>query len=287
MRTIIGVDIGGSHISAAQINWNSGSIQLSNFYEADVDTSGSVDEIIDAWSEVIKKVANGKQAIQLGIAMPGPFDYEQGISLIQEQGKLKSLYGLSVKDLLAQSISIDSEFILFLNDAEAFLRGESMVGAGKKYSNLMGLTLGTGLGSAIQVEEVVKDAKLWTAPFRDGIAEDYLGTAWFIGEAKKQYGLEIEGVRDLLAPEVDSEISRSIFQKFGNTLGEFLFPYVSRLQTESVIVGGKISNASKFFLPFTQTYLERMGLELTCKKSELGENASLIGSVQPFFKNLT
>ncbi|QYH38100.1 ROK family protein [Algoriphagus sp. NBT04N3] len=282
MRTIIGVDIGGSHISAAQINWNSGSIQLSNFYEADVDTSGSVDEIIDAWSEVIKKVANGKQAIQLGIAMPGPFDYEQGISLIQEQGKLKSLYGLSVKDLLAQSISIDSEFILFMNDAEAFLRGESMVGAGKKYNNLMGLTLGTGLGSAIQVEEVVKDAKLWTAPFRDGIAEDYLGTAWFIGEVKKQYGLEIEGVKDLLMPEVNSEISRSIFQKFGNSLGEFLFPYVSRLHTESVIVGGKISNASKFFLPFTQSYLQRMGLEVSCQKSELGENATLIGAAQPF-----
>ena len=86
MRTIIGVDIGGSHISAAQINWNSGNTQVSNFFEADVDTSGSVDEIIDSWSKVIKKAANGKQVIQLGIAMPGPFDYEQGISLIQDQG---------------------------------------------------------------------------------------------------------------------------------------------------------------------------------------------------------
>src|SRR5690606_4374061 len=125
--------------------------------------------------------------LHIGIAMPGPYDYENGISLISEQGKMKSLYGLSVKNLLADALRIPPAQIQFTNDAESFLKGEVFAGVGKGFSNTLGLTLGTGLGSAIHVEDVVKDAKLWTAPFRDGIAEDYLGTDWFIEFVREEF----------------------------------------------------------------------------------------------------
>ncbi|SDC84908.1 glucokinase [Algoriphagus faecimaris] len=275
----IGVDIGGSHISAAVVSRNGDHVKLGEIKEAGVDTYATADEILSSWTEVIRSAAGERKSYFLSVAMPGPFDYENGISLMEDQGKMKSLKGSSVRQLLAESLHISPELIHFTNDAAAFLIGESEVGAGRSYSNSLALTLGTGLGSAIKVEEVVKDAKLWTAPFKEGVAEDYLGTRWFVNMAKSNYNLEISGVKDLLSPEVEDSIRATLFQEFGENLGEFLFPYLIRLHSQAVILGGKISQIASLYLPHTQAYLDRMGIEVQIIISELQENAALVGAM--------
>ncbi|MEP0712900.1 ROK family protein [Algoriphagus sp.] len=285
MKKLIGIDIGGSHIAAAQVQIHARTTTLSHFFESDVDTFGSAESIIAAWTETIMKTAGAATDYYVGIAMPGPYDYENGISLIKDQGKMASLHQLSVKNMLAESLGILPQQIAFTNDAEAFLIGESYAGAGRDFQNSIGITLGTGLGSAIKVHEVVKDAKLWTAPFRDSIAEDYLGTAWFRSYALENFGLQISGVKDLITPTIDAEISRKIFSVFGRSLGEFLFPYLVRLHTEGVVVGGKISLAAANYLPETQNYLETMGYSVPFKISELGEKSALIGACFPFIQH--
>jgi len=277
---LIGVDIGGSHISSASINFEAGQLSLSDVQESSVDTSASAEDLISAWSSVIRATANGAENYQVGIAMPGPFDYSAGISLIQDQGKMKALFKLSVKNLLAAALQIPATQIEFTNDAEAFLLGESIAGSGRNFQNLMGITLGTGLGSSIKIEEVVKDAKLWTAPFRDGIAEDYLGTNWFVKEAKNQLDLTISGVKELV--DSNPEKAAILFEVFGKNLGEFLFPYLLRLQSEAVILGGKITLLHELFLPATQKYLIHNGCRSKIEISALGERAALIGACQPF-----
>ncbi|RAI87976.1 ROK family protein [Algoriphagus yeomjeoni] len=279
---LIGVDIGGSHISAAHVDLRDGKVVFHNFQEAHVNTFGDQDSIIRVWSKVILLASNNSKDIKVGIAMPGPFDYEKGISLIKDQGKMASLYQLSVKDLLADSLEISPSQIEFTNDAEAFLAGESYAGAGKEFQNSMGITLGTGLGSAIKVHDVVKDAKLWTAPFRDGIAEDYLGTAWFVNYSFEHFGLQVSGVKDLLDERFDSAISKQIFETFGRALGEFLFPYLIRLHSEGVVLGGKISLAGDHYLPTTSSYLETMGYPVLINRSILGERSALIGACLTF-----
>lgn len=281
---LIGVDIGGSHISAAHLELKDRIAVFHNFNEADVNTFGEQNAIISEWSKVISKAAGNSKDIQVGIAMPGPFNYEKGVSLIKDQGKMASLYETSVKGLLAERLEISASQLEFTNDAEAFLAGESYAGAGKEFQNSIGITLGTGLGSAIKVHEVVKDAKLWTAPFRDGIAEDYLGTNWFLSYAFEQFGIEIAGVKDLLEPSFDVEVSDHIFETFGRALGEFLFPYLIRLHSEGVVLGGKISLASYKFLPKTNSYLETMGYPVPIVISKLGEKSSLIGGCLSFIE---
>lgn len=279
---LIGVDIGGSHISAARVEWDGTSVQIQDFFEADVDTFGTASEIITAWSQVIRRSIGNESAPKIGIAMPGPYDYPNGISLIKDQGKMKSLYGLSVKNLLSESLEIPPSRIAFTNDAEAFLSGESLAGAGRGFENSIGLTLGTGLGSAIKIQEVVKDAKLWTAPFRDGIAEDYLGTAWFKEFTFQKSGLEISGAKDLFSPEFDQELASQVFSEFGKTLGDFLSFYIIRLQCRGVVLGGKISRAADRFLPETKIYLEKIEFPVEIRISELEEKAALIGACLPF-----
>jgi glucokinase len=52
---LIGVDIGGSHISAASLTFNSGGeLSLADFRESSVDTTDSSAVLISAWSAVIR-----------------------------------------------------------------------------------------------------------------------------------------------------------------------------------------------------------------------------------------
>jgi glucokinase len=279
---IIAADIGGTHISVASIRWSGENAVVDQLIHKEVDTTETSEKIISLWAETIKHVVENRSQYLLGISMPGPFDYQRGISLIKSQGKMRSLFGLSVKELLSEKLEISPRSILFTNDAECFLKGESLVGAGKGYTNLIGLTLGTGLGSAIQIDEVTKDAKLWTAPFRNGIAEDYLGTNWFISRAQEGFGIKIKGVKELVEPSFDTQISQKMFSEFGRALGEFLFPYVSKLQTQKIILGGKIALSADLFLPSTQSYLGHLGLSLPIAVSQLGENAALMGACASF-----
>jgi glucokinase len=122
---LIGLDIGGSHVSVARVHWDGKDVDVSHFFEADVDTHRVADDIISDWTRLIRKSTGDRTDIRLGIAMPGPYDYPNGISLIKDQGKMKSLYGLSVKNLLAEKLRIIADHICFTNDAEAFLLGES------------------------------------------------------------------------------------------------------------------------------------------------------------------
>lgn len=279
---LIGVDIGGSHISAASLTFAGGQLGLTDFQESSLDTTISADALISAWSAVIQASANGTKDYMVGIAMPGPYNYPDGISLIQDQGKMKSLFRLSVKELLAESLGIAATQIQFTNDAEAFLLGESLAGSGKTFQNSIGITLGTGLGSAIKSGKLVTDAKLWTAPFRDGIAEDYLGTAWFRTYSYEQFGMEIKGVKDLVHPEFDRAIADQIFFVFGNALGEFLLRYIQESKADGVILGGKIALVSDRFLPHTHNYLKKSDLDIPILISELGEKSALIGAIHPF-----
>lgn len=279
---LIGLDIGGSHISVAQVSWDGSEARISDFHEADVDTLQSAEEIISDWTALIRKSVGDQADFKLGIAMPGPYDYPNGISLIRDQGKMKSLYDLSVKNLLAESLNISPTNISFTNDAEAFLLGESLAGAGRGFENSIGLTLGTGLGSAYKIGTSVDDAKLWTAPFRNGIAEDYLGTSWINRVAGERLGSKVEGMKDLISGDFDHEIVENILFQFGSALGEFLICYAMPKQCEGVVLGGKISKAAERYLPYTVATLDAARYSIEIRISELGEQAAMIGACLPF-----
>jgi glucokinase len=282
----IGVDIGGSHISAAQVRWDGIEAQFGSIYEADVNTFRSADEIVSDWAAVLRKAIGNQPDLLIGVAMPGPFDYPNGISLIKDQGKMKALYGISVRNLLAGKLEIDPDKIFFTNDAEAFLSGECLAGAGRNFENALGLTLGTGLGSAMKIGTEVKDAKLWTASFRGGIAEDYLGTNWFKKYASENHGRAISGVKDLQGSDFNPEVAEEIYAQFGSTLGEFLSNYVFDFPCQGVVLGGKIARVAGRFLPYTHAYLEKHPSSIEISISELEERAALIGACFPFISKV-
>ena len=189
MQNIVGIDIGGSHITLAQVDPEKREIISSTYVREHVDAFGNKEVIFAAWVSAIDKVAHDlvKEDLLIGIAMPGPFDYENGISLMQ-QGKFIDIYQVNIKEELAKRLSVSQEQIHFVNDAAAFMEGEVFGGCAQGFESAFGVTLGTGLGTTFFNGEFAADEDLWDSPFRDSISEDYLATRWFVNHYKELTG---------------------------------------------------------------------------------------------------
>ncbi len=273
----IGVDVGGSHISAGKVNFGLPAVTDVEVIRMGVNSLGKESEIIDAWVSCLE-ILGINPSSKLGIAMPAPFDYAQGISLIKDQGKFLSLYGKNIKKILAARLSIPEDHLAFINDAAAFLQGEAQVAGWGAGTHLMGLTLGTGLGSAFKKGNFAEDAALWSSPFKTGIAEDYLSTSYFSGWAKLRFGREIRGLKELLADPETYTATLEALDIFGNNLGEFICLHIKETGIEKVIIGGNMVKAAELFLPQAKAYLNQKGLYPEITTSKLGEKAALIGA---------
>jgi glucokinase len=139
--------MGGTHVTAALVDLNEGSVNDGSLLRASLNPGGSSAELLGA---VIGcgdglEVRGGER---WGVAIPGPFDYERGIGLFADVGKFESLYGVDVRAALLAGLPGPPGSIVFLNDADAFLWGEWLFGAAAGHERCVGITLGTGIGSA-------------------------------------------------------------------------------------------------------------------------------------------
>ena len=215
----------------------------------------------------------------LSVAMPGPFDYEKGISYIKGLDKYESLYGMHLKEILADLLKLDPEQIRFRNDAESTIAGEVLAGAGKDYQKVMGVTLGTGFGSACSNDSVTKDINLGSEPYKDTIADDYLSTRWFLKRYNEITGDTLTGgVKQLSAMAAKSEAASDIFKEFAINMAGFLKTPLAQLDPEVLVICGNIAKASEFFLPQLVKALHPLPIKL----AQLGENAPLIGAAALF-----
>ena len=279
MSVVLGVDIGGSHITTALIDLDTRTLIEGSKKRQWVDSGADAEKICDDWCNLIAATLKEHQpaADKIGIAIPGPFDYETGISLMQEQGKFQHLYGLNIKNILAERLYVDAHNIRFMNDAACFLQGEVFRGAAKDYRRVFGLTLGTGLGSALCINGKAHDADLWKSPFKDGIAEDYLSTRWFVKKYKALTGKTILGVKELIEDGAPA-IVETIFKEFSQNMGLFLAPCIQEFQPEAIVFGGNISNANHYFFPALAMYLKEYQTGVEIYQSLLNEDAALLGA---------
>ena len=287
----IGVDIGGSHISCAAYDLKKKRLVDNTLSESDLDNHAPSEEIIAAWGNTIKKTIDkvGLSKVEgIGFAIPGPFDYENGISKLSGQnGKYENTYGLDVPVELRKFLNLADDFkIRFINDATAFAIGEDQVGKAKDFERSLSVTLGTGFGSAfikdglpvVDGDTVPDQGCVWHLPFEDSIADDYFSTRGFIKRYFDRTGVNVSGVRDIAELAAVNTVANALFVEFGEKLGSFLKPWILKFGMEAFVIGGNISRAFPLFRDSLLSYLEKENLQLQVYTSELMETASFIGS---------
>lgn len=246
---ILCIDIGGTHITSAVVDRDAMQLVDRSFCYQPVNSQGSRQAILADWDQAIQQslASINKPLDAMMIAIPGPFDYTQGICLMDGMHKYQSLLHLDVKSYLAVTYGIPKSAIFFFNDAQAFLLGE-IYHQHWFAKRVVGLTLGTGLGSAWYDQRELKDLNYGSASFREGIAEDYISTRGLLGFLAGKSNRSYANVKELVEDEAAAAEQKLAFDFLREALLEFIQAYILPLDPDAIVIGGSIAKAERFFL---------------------------------------
>jgi predicted NBD/HSP70 family sugar kinase/mannose-6-phosphate isomerase class I len=245
-----GIDIGGTHISAALIQDQT--LLTDTWRRAAVDPGAGALPLLDSWAGLINTVIGlapkDQPVTSIGIAMPGPFDYIQGVSMIRGLNKYESLYGLNIREALRERLTVALP-LCFENDAACFGLGEARSGAATRRNKIIAITLGTGLGACFIENRqlltsgpaVPPNGYLYNAPFENGIAEDYLSARWLLN------AYPANNVREIAERAAIDPKAAAVFRTFGKHLNLFITPWIKRFEADALVIGGSISGAYPLF----------------------------------------
>lgn len=218
-------------------------------------------------------IESGSSPVAISFAFPGPADYSNGI--IGDLGNLPAFRGgVALGAMLAHEFGIP---VYINNDGDLYAYGESIVGFlpwvngqlesagnGKRYKNIVGLTLGTGFGGGLVV-----DGELFVGDNCQGME------VWLISQRYKDCNIEEQisiravkrgyvnrvGVRFEDAPnpkeiydiglglkEGNKEAALASFVDMGRSLGDALCN-IFTITDGVVVIGGGVAGAKDLFVP--------------------------------------
>src|ERR1041385_7425108 len=149
-KFIIGVDLGGTKISAGALTEDGAHAHgmRSIATQAELGAEGVVDRIIGLIEGVVLDTMNETGASRkdfrgIGVGAPGPLDREKGIVVVAPNLGWKD-FPLSdrIRKRLKLPVNLD-------NDANCATVGEWWLGAARGGTNVVGITIGTGIGGGL------------------------------------------------------------------------------------------------------------------------------------------
>ena len=274
-KIIVALDVGGSSIKSGLVFGET----VNELKTTPINSAGDSETIISTLSDVIKSYSHANRITGIAFSMPGPFDYDQGISYMgPNQDKYEAIKGINLKEELIHRLSLTAP-ITFRDDGESAIVGEALYGAGRPYERLLGITLGTGFGSAFIIkgqpqfagEGITKNTPLYDCLWNNTRVDEVfsirgiksrLSSVGFHGEPKEAAEMA----------KTQLEI-RNVFENWGNDMGQFLNAYATPFKAEAVIIQGGLAGAFELFGEHIQNNLEAKVLP-----HALGSKAALLGA---------
>lgn len=243
------LDVGGTFIKSAD-----GS-------QVPVSSDGSREEIAAA----LKKALGPTDGLRgVGIAIPGPFDFTNGIFLMKH--KYSAVFGASFKELAQLPEHME---LRFHHDVNAMLLGAVRL-LGLERSNTALVTLGTGLGFSyaingqVQYNELGSPARnLWNIPMDNGsILEDRISARGIRAAYAGLTGDDTQSCHAIAEMAYGgNEAALEVFSELGYQLGEVLEDILQELEIDTLLMGGQISKSLSLMVRPLQDRLDGIGIQ--------------------------
>lgn len=310
----IGVDLGGTNIVAGLMD-NKGNIIKS--YSRQTLATRPIemifDDIIDMCIDLITEYKLDTSSLKsIGIGIPGEVNAKEGIINYSNNIPIENFNAKVYMKNLSNKINMDIPFF-FANDADCAALGELVAGSGKGYSDLIILTLGTGVGGGIIInnkiysgfyaggaelghQTIVHNGELCTCGNR-GCLEAYASATALIRDAKILAKINKDSLlNELSNNNIDNITAKTVFDakdKNDKVATKLIEDYIEYLATgvsnlvnifkpEIILLGGGISKqGDNLTIPLTEKVKEKSfgsGLKTKIDCTALGNDAGLIGA---------
>lgn len=305
MRKAIGVDLGGSHVTAAVVH-EDGTIQSQHEHDIVDRSFEAVLASVDAVIRSALKDAKEKDVAGIGLGSPGNIDPRDGSVLYSP-----NFLWLNVP--LGERIRAAFNVPVFIaNDARCATLGEYTFGTGKGTQNFVLLTLGTGIGGGIVsggellignragAGEIGHHQIRPTDGFVCGCGKigcfeaQASGTglirhAFAVAPSFPKSGL-LDKQRDKLgskairrAAEAGDGHARAAWERFASDLALGLANIVAFVNPEVIAIGGGVSTAGAFLLDAVRERVDELTTMVpkgttTITIAKLGNDAGQVGA---------
>lgn len=276
MGRYLGIDVGGTEIKYGIFDENGNEF---------IEESGSaksvrddLDKIIDILSRIIK---SAKEIDGVGISIPGGVDNENGV--IIEGGAIPVLAGVDLIGILNEKTGFN---VAIENDANCVVLAEKWIGNGKDCSSFVCMTIGTGIGGGMFINNKIHVGKnFFAGEFGYIIIEEFedynnIPTLSFssatepllkqVALAKEMKFKDINGLKVFEMIENGDEVVIEAYRKWLRKLCIGINNVGFSIDPEKFLIGGGVSGAPRLIpdikeeLRKINPYTESWKIE-TCK----------------------
>jgi glucokinase len=276
---VIGIDLGATNISGGLVQGKS----LSSIQSMRIRSMGTEEDVIqDVFSMADRLVEPGVAGI--GIGVPSVVDLEQGI--VYDVQHIPSWRAVPLKSIMEKRYGVP---VFVNNDANCFVLGEFYFGKGIGSKNLIGLTIGTGLGAGIIIH-----GQLYAGP-NCGAGEfgmvDYLDHCFEYYASGQFFSnvYQLDGQEVYEQARVGDPAALRLYAEMGLHLGNAIRMIMYTYDPSLIILGGSVRFAYPFF---SETMWRQIGTfaysksveKLKIELSEL-ENSGIFGAAGLYYAN--
>ncbi|HQJ75117.1 MAG TPA: ROK family protein [Bacteroidota bacterium] len=269
----IGVDLGGTNVRCGLVEDE----KIINLLAKSINSSGTEIEVLnDIFLLLDDLVADDIEGI--GIGVPSVVDVENGI--VYDVYNIPSWKSVPIKNILEKRYN---KPVYVNNDANCFALGEKYFGKAKKYNNIVGLIIGTGLGAGIIINGKLYNGtncgagEFGMIPFKDDILEHYCSGYFF----KKKYDITGEELYNLAVSK--DEFALNVFREYGKNLGEAIKIILYAIDPEIIVMGGSVSKSFKYFKDALFETISDFGYPKSLEKLKIEvsdvANVAILGAV--------
>lgn len=279
---VLGIDVGGTNIDIGLVSEEKILKEFSLPTEADKGKDVFLNNLLKAIETV-----RTKNTSAIGLGFPGSLDLDKGLSLKSPNLPIKNF---PIRDFISDKFKLP---VYLNNDANCFVLGEALFGAAKGYKNVLGLTLGTGIGGGIVINKKIFTGKSNAGEFGH-ITIDYNGWPCNCGSlgcfeeyASARGIMRIARKVSVISPlEVQKEAKKGntealrVWEDVGFYIGIGVANLVKAFDPDVIVIGGKISKAYRFFhkkMKETAKKYSFIGIP-PIVKSKLGTTAAILGA---------
>lgn len=302
----LGVDIGGTAVKMGIVTEKGEILSKRSYDVAFDDYETPIFETVKRSIDIFLRNSNisPKELSGIGVSATGQIDSKRGI-VIGVGGNIKNWCGTEIKKELELIYGIHTTVI---NDANCMVIGEQWLGGAKGYKNVIGITIGTGVGGGIIVESnillgsigiageighfSIKSNGMRCQCGNVGCYEKYASMTALVKEVKENYQKlgdvpfkkqEVNGMSIFSQLEANKEL-QYIVSGWIQNISNGLISLVHIFNPDIILIGGGVSTQEKLFIePIRRVVLSKVmdkfkeGLKI--EAAILGNDAGIIGAV--------